>query len=209
MFIFVDESGVTDEKSRQKFLVVAFVLSGNRQFVDELVFEIRDKCKARGKPVVGRELKYHDLAPFQREIAVQVINSRYRNFFVCFFDVETASKGMVSGRFEHVIQRQAIHNVLSKLDARLLKNHDSVKVVMDRKLGEDSLQAIEDEFQKHLGMKKGVSVRSASSSKERGIQVADLIAGAFRAKLLKKSGLFEVDQTRVFQITFDEKSLQA
>ncbi len=201
MFIFIDESGTTDEKSKQKFLVVAFALAGNRQFADSLIFDIKDKCKAKGKPVNQRELKYHDLTPFQREIAVQAINSKYRNFYLCFFDVEKASKPMVTGEYEQRIQMEGIHCVLSKLDLGEMKRHDTVKVLMDKKLTADLQQTIEDEFQKHLGTKKGVSVRSISSSKERGIQLADLIAGAFRAKLMKKSDLFEVDYTHVFQLS--------
>ena len=201
MFIFIDESGSTDEKSDQKFLVVAFALVGNRQFADELIFEIKDKCKAKGKPINKKELKYHDLAPFQREIAVQTINSKYKKFYVCFFDVEKANKAMVTGEHEQLIQMKSIHHVLSKLDKDELTKYPVIRVLMDKKLTKEFQRAIEDEFQKHIGTKKGVSVQTVSSSKERGIQLADLIAGAFRAKLMKKSGLFEVEQPHIFQIT--------
>ncbi len=201
MFIFIDESGTTDEKNKQKFLVVAFALAGNRQFADNLIFDIKDRCKAKGKPINKRELKYHDLTPFQREIAVQTINSKYRNFYLCFFDVEKASKPMVTGKYEQLIQMNGIHSILSKLDVQEMRKHEAIKVLMDKKLTNDLQRAIEDEFQKHIGTKKGVSVQTANSSKERGIQLADLIAGAFRAKLMKKSDLFEVDYANVFQLS--------
>lgn len=85
MFIFIDESGSTYEKTQQKFLVVALALTENRKYPEDLIFKIKDKCKASGKPVLKRELKYHDLTPFQREIAVSQINSEYRNFFYRIF----------------------------------------------------------------------------------------------------------------------------
>jgi len=206
MFIFIDESGSTDRKNDQKFLVVAFVLSKNRQFAEDLILEIRDKCEAKGKPITQRELKYHDLAPFQREIAVRAINARYRNFFVCFFDVDRANQSLVTGKYEQHIQARSIHHVLSKLDRNELLHQESIKVVMDSKLSEDFRKAIESEFKKHLGTKKGVTVETVSSSRQRGIQLADLIAGAFRAKLMKKSDLFEVDHTHVFQITASDST---
>ncbi|GEM_PF-2181922 len=201
IFIFIDESGSTDEKSRQKYLVVSFVLLKNRDFADQLIFEIRDKCKAKGKPIAKKELKYHNLEPFQREIAVQAIISRFRNYYLCFFDVEKASKSMVSGKHEQLIQMKSIHHVLSAIDRNELNKHERIRVLMDKKLTEEFRRMIEDEFQKHLGTKKGVSVEMAVSSKERGIQIADLIAGAFRANLMKKSGLFEPDHSRVFQLS--------
>jgi hypothetical protein len=201
VFIFIDESGTTDAKSNQKFLVVAFVPLKNRDFADQLIFEIRDICKKRGRPITKKELKYHSLEPFQREIAVQTINSKYRNFHVCFFDVDNADRDMVSGEYEQLIQMKSIHHVLSTLDKGEMRKHGHIKVLMDKKLSDDFKLAIEDEFQKHMGTKKGISVETVVSSKERGIQLADLIAGAFRAKLMKKSGLFEVDHTRVFQIS--------
>jgi len=201
MFIFIDESGSTYAKSDQKFLVVAFALMNNHQFADELIFEIKRRCNAKGKAIKKKELKYHDLTPFQREIAVQTINSKYRNFYVCFFDVEKASKSLVDGQSEQVIQTLMIHNVLSKLDRNEMKKHDAVRVVMDKKLAVEFQKTIRKEFQVHIGTKKGIEVKTAVSSKERGVQVADLIAGAFRAKLMKKSDLFQVDHTQVFQIT--------
>ena len=201
MFIFIDESGNTDAKSNQKFLVVAFVLLKNRDFADQLIFEIRDICKKKGKPIAKKELKYHSLEPFQREIAVQTINPKYRNFYVCFFDVDRADRTMVSGEYEQLIQMKSIHPVLSTLDKDEMKKHEHIKVLMDKKLTKDFQLVIEHEFQKYMGTKKGISVETVISSKERGIQLADPIAGAFRAKLMKKSGLFEVDHTRVFQIS--------
>ena len=204
MFIFIDESGTTDEKNRQKYLVVSFVLLKNRAFADELIFEIRDTCKKKDKPITKKELKYHDLEPFQHEIAVQVINSKYRNFYVCFFDVDKANRTMVTGEYEQLIQMKSIHLVLSTLDKNELKKQGSVKVLMDKKLTNEFQSAIENEFQKHIGTKKGISVEAVTSSKERGIQLADLIAGAFRAKLMKKSGLFEAEHARVFQISAND-----
>jgi len=201
MFIFIDESGTTDAKCNQKFLVVAFVLLRNRDFADRLIFEIRDLCGKKGKPINKKELRYHDLEPFQREIAVQAINSKYRNFYICFFDVDKADKTMVTGEYEQLIQMKSIHLVLSALDKNEMKKHARITVLMDKKLTRKFQLAIEDEFQKHMGTKKGISVETAISSKERGIQLADLIAGAFRAKLMKKSGLFEADHTRIFQIS--------
>lgn len=84
MFIFIDESGSTNRKAGQRYLVVAFALMNTRQFAEEIIIQIRDKCKEQGQPVKIRELKYHNLTPFQREIAVKIINSNYRNFYVCF-----------------------------------------------------------------------------------------------------------------------------
>lgn len=94
-----------------------------------------------------------------------------------------------------------IESVLSKLDKTRLTEKFEIKIVMDKKLSDDHQKVIGHTFQKYIGTKKGITVRCASSTKERGIQLADLIAGAFRAKLLKRSGLFEVDYTHIFQIT--------
>ena len=199
MFIFIDESGLTDAKSNQKYLVVAFALMNNRAFADELIFTIKDRCQKKGKPINRHEIKYHDLEPLQKEIAVQSINSRYRNFYVCFVDLEKSHKKMVDGAHEHQIQRDMVHKVLLSLDRTELSKQENVKVIMDKKLSPEFQKSIKDALQIHLGKKKGVSVETANSSKERGIQVADIIAGAFRAKLMKKSDLFEVDFTHVFQ----------
>ncbi len=71
MYIFIDESGTTDETSKQKFLVISFVISENKAFVDRLIFKIRRQCELKCKAIKRRELSYHDLTPFQREIAVK------------------------------------------------------------------------------------------------------------------------------------------
>lgn len=134
MYIFIDESGTTDKKNKQGFLVLAFVLASNRAFVDELILSIKDQCKAKGKPIHSREVKYHDLTPFQREIAVKKINSKYRRFYVCFFDVDKADKQMVTGEYEQLIQMESIGHVLSKLNKIELKKEKFIKVIMDKKL---------------------------------------------------------------------------
>ncbi len=200
MYIFVDESGTTDEKNKQKFLVIAFALSSNRDFPEKLILKIKDQCKIKGKPIHRKELKYHELTPFQKEIAVKQINSSYRNFYICFFDVDRAERQMVTGKYEEEIQMQSIDNVLSKLDKSDMEKQEIIRIVMDKKLTTGAQHSIEDRFKRHLGKNKGISVRTLNSSKERGIQLADLIAGAYRAKLMKKSDLFEADPLRVFQI---------
>lgn len=202
MYIFIDESGTTDEKSKQKFLVIGFAIAENRDFVDKLIFEIKNQCQIKGKPIKQRELSYHDLTPFQREIAIkQIINSGYRNMYLCFFDVDKADKRFVTGKYEHRIQMNSIANVLSRLDKQEMRKKDCIKVIMDEKLVDVELSEIRKAFWNYLETKKGVSIETAKSQKDRGIQLADLIAGAFRAKLMKKSDLFEVDYTHVFQIT--------
>lgn len=201
MFIFIDESGSTDAKNHQDFLVIAFALSSNHSFPEQLIFNIRDRCRARGKPIFAKELKYYDLTQFQREIAIREINAHYRNFYVCYFDVGKANRNLVTGSYEEQIQMKSIYNVLAKLDKRDLVRGGYVKVIMDKKLSESSQSEIRHKFQEHLGTKKGITVQTASSSKERGIQLADLIAGAARAKLIKKSDLLEIDLTHSFQIS--------
>ncbi len=204
MFIFIDESGSTDLHSKQRFLVVAFAIMKNRDFSEQLIFEIKDKCKQKGKPIVKKEVKYHNLDSFQREIAVQILNSRYKKFYVCFFDVEKAPPSFVTGKSETIIQKEMIHNLLISLDRSELNEFAEIKIIMDKKLSKSFQDAIRDELQKHLNHKKGIFVESSGSSRERGIQVADLIAGAFRAKLMKKSDLFEVELQKVFQITIKD-----
>ena len=203
MFIFIDESGLTDITTEQKFLVVAFVLMRNRAFADELVFGIKDKCKEIGKPIKRKEIKYRVLDPEQKEIAVKTINSKYHNFYVCFVNLEKSHKSMITGKYEHKIQTIMVHNLLSSIDHRDL-NGDELKIIMDKKLSTEFQNAITHELRKHFGSKKGITVKTETSTKERGIQVADIIAGAFRAKLLKKSDLLQVDLTHVFQITIPD-----
>jgi hypothetical protein len=203
MFIFIDESGITDVKSEQKYLVVAFALMRNRAFADELIFEIKDKCKKKGKQI-KYEVKYHSLEPLQKEVAIDCINSRYRNFYICFIDLEKSHKSMITGKHEHKIQTIMVHNLLSSINSRDLKNDKELKIIMDKKLSGKYQDSIKYELRKHFGSKKGLSVKTASSSKERGIQIADIIAGAFRAKLMKKSDLFEVNLTHVFQVTIPD-----
>ncbi|MDP3742120.1 MAG: hypothetical protein Q8R15_02280, partial [Candidatus Micrarchaeota archaeon] len=84
LFIFVDESGLTNVESKQKYLVVAFALMHNRGFPDEIILKIKEVCKQKGKPIFHKEVKYRDLSQFQREIAVQTLNSAYRNFYIAF-----------------------------------------------------------------------------------------------------------------------------
>jgi hypothetical protein len=203
MYIFVDESGTTDEKNFQGFLVVAFALSANRAFAEQLILSIKDRCKVKGKPINNKELKYHDLTPFQREIAIKGINSDYKNFYLCFFEINSARKEVVTGEYEEEIQSESIRLLFSKLDKKELKTQLPIKVIMDKKLSDKAIRTLKSSFQQRLGSKKGLSIETCSSSKERGVQLADLIAGAFRAKLMKKSDLFEVDQTKVFQISID------
>jgi len=99
MFIFIDESGLTDVNTEQRFLVVAFALMRNRAFADELVFGIKDKCKEIGKPIKRKEIKYRALDLQQKEIAVKMINSKYHNFYVCFIDLEKSHKSMITGKY--------------------------------------------------------------------------------------------------------------
>lgn len=201
MFIFIDESGVTDLKSTQKYIVVAFALMKNRAFSEEVIFEIKDKCNKKGKPINKKEVKFHDLTPLQKEVAIQVINSRYRKFYICFIDLEKSHKPMVTGEHEAFIQKTMIHHLLVSLDKEELKKYEKISIIMDKKLSIKFQESIRHELQEHLGTKKGISVQTANSGSERGVQIADIIAGAFRAKLMKKSDLFEVDLTHVFQIT--------
>jgi hypothetical protein len=204
MFIFIDESGVSDLKSSQKYLIVAFALMGNRAFADELIFEIKDKCKKKGKEIHSKEVKFHDLSPLQREIAVQTINSKYKNFYICFLDLEKCYKPMVTGQYEFQIQKSMIHNLLVSINREKVEQYANLRIIMDKKLSKEFQDSIRHELQKHFGTKKGIEVRTENSGKERGIQVADIIAGAFRSKLLKRSDLFEVDVTHLFQITIPD-----
>jgi hypothetical protein len=204
VFIFIDESGTTDAKSKQRFLVVAFALMRNKAFADELIFKIKDKCNNKGKPIKKKEVRYHDLDSFQKEIAVQTINSKYRNFYICFIDLEKSHRSMITGKHENKIQTKMIHSILSSIEG--LKNED-IRIIMDKKLSNEFQSSIKLELSKHFGSKKGIIVKTSNSSKERGIQVADIIAGAFRAKLMKKSDLFEVDLTRIFQISIPDNNV--
>ncbi len=204
MFIFIDESGVSDLKSNQRYLIVSFALMGNRAFADQLIFEIKDKCKKKGKEIHSKEVKFHDLSPLQREIAVQTINSKYKHFYICFIDLEKCYKPMVTGQYEFQIQKSMIHNLLVSINKENIDKYNRLRILMDKKLSKEFQDSIRHELQEHFGTKKGIEVNTANSGKERGIQVADIIAGAFRAKLLKKSDLFEVDFTHVFQITIQD-----
>ncbi|MEW5996976.1 MAG: DUF3800 domain-containing protein [Candidatus Micrarchaeota archaeon] len=204
MFIFIDESGLTHIESKQKYFVIAFALMKNRRFAEDLIFEIKDTCQKKGKPIKSREVKYYSLEPLQKEVAVSILNRRYRNYYLCFIDLERAHRAMVDGHHEGVIQKQTIHYLLSSLDANELRGFDSIEIIMDKKLSKKFQEAIKAELRIHLGTKKGIEVRASSSSSERGIQVADLLAGAFRAKLMKKSDLFEVEPSKVFQITIPD-----
>ena len=65
MFIFIDESGLTDVTTEQKYLVVAFALMRNRAFAEELIFGIKDKCKEIGKPIKRKEIKVAEETPPQ------------------------------------------------------------------------------------------------------------------------------------------------
>ena len=207
MFIFIDESGLTDAKSEQRYLIVAFAIMNNKAFADELIFSIRDKCQRSGKPIKKKEIKYHDLEPLQKEIAVQTINSRYRNFYICFIDLGKASQSLVTGKHESEIQTKMIHNLLLSFDKEELMQKERLKIIMDKKLSSKFQESIRSELQMHLGTKKGIMVEAANSSKVRGIQVADIIAGAFRARLMKKSELFHVDFTHIYQITISDDGI--
>ncbi|MDE1860887.1 MAG: DUF3800 domain-containing protein, partial [Candidatus Micrarchaeota archaeon] len=117
MYIFIDESGTTDEKNKQKFLVLAFALIENRDFADRLIPKIKKTCEIKGKPIKSREVSYHDLTQFQREIAIQeLLASGYRNMYVSFFDIDKADRKFVTGSYEHKIQMAGICDFLSKLD---------------------------------------------------------------------------------------------
>ena len=155
MYIFIDESGTTDQKNNQKFLVISFVISENRTFVDELIFKIKRQCEIKGKPVKQRELSYHDLTPFQREIAVkEIVNSGYKEMYLCFFDVDKADKHFVTGQSEHLIQMNSIAKVLSKFDKQELMKKKSIKVIMDEKLVDEELGIIRRAFWEYLETKK-------------------------------------------------------
>lgn len=204
LFIFVDESGLTNVETKQHYLVVAFALMHNRDFPDKLIFQIKDECKKKGRPVKSREVKYHDLSPFQREIAVRILNSNYRNFYIAFVDLEKSHRAMVTGSNEFKIQTKIICELLCGIDQKKLNPYGEIRVIMDKKLLKEFQEQIEKILQAHIGTKKGITVDTSSSARERGIQVADLIAGAFRAKLMKKSDLFQVDFSQVFQVTVPE-----
>lgn len=201
LFIFIDESGLTDIKSHQRYFVLAFALMNNAAFAEELIFEIKDRCMRKGRPIIAREVKYHELSPLQKEITVEVLNSRYRNFYVCFVELESANAAMVGGDREFEIQSTMVRDVLFSLNKQDLAKYGTIRVIMDKKLPHAFQRSIQKAFQEFIGTKKGVTVETIGSARQRGIQVADLIAGAFRAKLMKKSDLFEVDLRRVFQVT--------
>lgn len=205
MFIFIDESGITNLKSNQKYLVVSFAIMKNKAFAEEIIFEIKDKCKSKGKPIKKKEVRFHDLEPLQKEIAVQVINSKYRKFYICFVDLEKTDKSMVTGTHEHEIQTKMIHNVLLSFDKNELRKKRALNIIMDKKLSKKYQESIKAELQRHFGTKKGICVKALKSSSSRGIQLADVLAGAFRAKLMKKSDLFQVAPQRVYQITISDQ----
>lgn len=204
MYIFVDESGSTDKKNKQEFLVVAFALSNNRAFVEELIFSIKDKCKSKGKPILRKEVKWHELTQFQKEIAIKEVNTRYRNFYVCFFDVNSAKEELVTGAHEHQIQMISIYKVISKFNKDEIRKEKYIKIIMDDKLESPRQNEIKERLKRYFEMNKGITVETKHSSKERGIQLADIIAGAFRYKLMKKSDLIEVYQTHIFQISSED-----
>ena len=202
MYIFIDESGTTDRKNNQKFLVVAYAILENRAFADELISKVKKVCERNGRPITDREISYHALSGFQRELAIkELLASGYRNMYISFFDVESADKRFTTGGYEHKIQMVGISNFLSTLDKMELMKKENIRVIMDEKLVDDEISSVEKEFQRYLGTKKNISVEATKSTKERGIQLADLIAGGFRAKLMKKSYLFEIDISHTFQIT--------
>jgi len=204
LFIFIDESGLTSVKSGQRYLIVVSALMRNRAFAEELISEIRSECKRKGKPIENKELKFHKLLPLQKEIAIRVLNSHYKNFYICFIDLARVHSSIASGAYEFQIQTTMIKNLLFNLDKDYLRKFDAINVIMDKKLSSVFQNFLKNAFQSYIGTKKGVLVKTSSSARERGIQIADLIAGAFRAKLMRKSDLFEVDLRRVFQVTIPD-----
>lgn len=200
MFVFIDESGLTKAEAGQKFLVIACCVCNNKKFAEDLINGIRDECKAKGKAVLSKEIKYHDISRFQQEIAIKRINKNYKNFYLAFMDIDSADKKLTSGKDEDRIQKNMLELIATKFESKL-REKDSVVVFVDEKLKKESIAEIHGLLCAIRGSKKGLRVEARSSKTMHGLQLADLIAGAYRFKLLKKSDLLEVDDTHIFQCT--------
>ena len=198
MFVFIDESGMTRADAGQKFLVIAYCVCRNKKFAWDLINAIRDECKAKGKPILNKEIKYHDISRFQQEIAIKKINKTYKNFYLAFMDVEAADKKFTTGKDEDKIQKSMLELVARKFERKIREKND-VTIFVDEKLKPESIKEIHGLLCALKETKKGVRVEARSSKTLLGLQLADLVAGAFRAKLLKRSDLLEVDHTHVFQ----------
>ncbi|MFH0927663.1 MAG: DUF3800 domain-containing protein [Candidatus Micrarchaeota archaeon] len=207
MFVFVDESGQTNIKAGQKYLVLSFCICSNKEFANNLVYEIRDSCKKQGKPVVNKkELKYHELSRFQQEIAIGLINKKYRNFYVAYVDLGKADTKFTTGKSEERIQKLMLLSVAFNF-AEKIEKKQKVVVFVDKKLTKESLLDIRHMVQDLKKSKKNVVVEEKNSHALCGLQLADLIAGAFRAKLMKTSGLLEVREDHIFECEPKENGL--
>jgi len=208
-YVFIDESGVTASEAKQKYFILSMAISKNKGFIDDLIFSIRDECIRKGKPIVNhKEIKYHDISRFQKEIVVQRINLKYKNFYIAFTDIESSHKSISEGKQENLVQSMIISAMLGDLfSTEVFKKDDTVRIIMDEKLPIEYQRIIRDFVAKIRKSKKGISVEAKSSRRERGIQLADILAGAFREKLTKKSDLFQIDHTHVFNVTIPEERL--
>jgi hypothetical protein len=199
MFIFIDESGVSNIDCNQKYLVISLALMNNRAFALNLVNKIKDTYSDMKFKHTG-ELKYHDLNRLKREVATDTINRQYSNYHICLLDLESSSQRyMLDGKHENIIQKTMIKHTLQMIDPETFNTRD-IKIIMDEKLPVPLQKIIRSEFISYLGKRKGVSVKSAKSNKEAGIQIADLIAGAFRADLKNKTHHLEANQSRIYNL---------
>ncbi len=198
MFVYIDESGITNKEAMQKYLVIALCVCNNKEFAQNMILEIRKTCNEKGLPITDqKELKYHELKRFQQEIAIRIINNKpYRNFYLVYVDVDKADKSLTTGKNEGEIQKLMLESMAEKFKEKL-KEKDQIRIIADEKLCKASLEEIRKQVHEIRGSKKGISVDQDSSRKHYGLQLADLIAGSYRAKLMKKSDLLEVNERHV------------
>lgn len=205
MFIFIDESGTTNARARQKYFVLSFCLSGNKAFHQDLADEIREKCRKEGKPVLDKkELKYHELSRYQQEIAIGVINRRYKNYYAAFVDIEKADPKMTTGKKEDYIQKMVMKQVALRFRDNM--RAQDLTVFVDRKLTDVSMAEIRTYLHELKGSNNGATIEWRNSQTLAGLQIADLIAGAFRAKLMKTSGLLEPKAGHAIECHLKEES---
>lgn len=198
MFIFVDESGQTNIQAKQKYLVISFCVCKNKKFPDELIRSIYQKCAKEAKPILNKkEIKYHDISRFQQEIAIGIINKTYKNFYVAYVDIEKTDRALSDGKSEEIIQKSILQSIAVIFQEKIEKQN-KIKIFVDKKLSKDSLKEIRILVQMLKKSKKDVSVKEKNSQSLCGLQLADLIAGSFRAKLMKISNLLEIKDENIF-----------
>ncbi|MFH1095224.1 MAG: DUF3800 domain-containing protein [Candidatus Micrarchaeota archaeon] len=199
MFVFVDESGSTNINARQKYLVLSFCVCNNKQFAEDLIRRIRKNCEAQGKQIRDpKEIKYHDISRFQQEIAIKLINKEYHKFYLAYVDVEKADASLTTGKNEERIQTQMLLSIAGNFADKIEKKEEVI-VIIDEKLSKESLDSVRRFVQVLRKSKKNLRVEERKSQTISGLQLADLIAGAFRAKLMKTSGLLDVVDDHIFE----------